>query len=370
MIGHSSLMRAHKFFDVVNRGSSQTCLITDLADIRWLTGFSGSHAWLIAHHQKLFLLTDGRYTEQARAEIDAHEASVEVIECRTQSAMHTVVETLTKGAAEVQFQESQLTYQHFRALQSELTSTLVPCDSAIKFLRRQKDEGEIRLIESACFIADQALQQCVHLLSDGVTENDVRDELEYIMRRLGADGPSYETIVAAGPTNSARPHHRPTVTPIENGHTVIIDVGALVSGYHSDMTRSFVVGPMSSEQAEWYEAVRASQQAGVGACRPGVQVSEIDTACRKVLLKSGLEQYFTHGTGHGVGLMIHEEPFINSSASAILQPGDVVTVEPGLYRGGFGGFRVEDLVVITEHGCRILNTSPKDPTCPPLQLTT
>jgi len=210
----------------------------------------------------------------------------------------------------------------------------------------------------------------LHLLSKGVTENDVRDELEYTMRKLGADGPSYDTIVASGPTNSARPHHHPTTTKIEDGHTVIIDVGALVAGYHSDMTRSFVVGPMSSEQADWYEAVRAAQQAGVEACRPGVQVSEIDAACRKVLLEAGLEQYFTHGTGHGVGLMIHEEPFINSSGPAILQPGDVVTVEPGLYRGGFGGFRVEDLVVITEHGCRILNTSPKDPTCPPLQLTT
>ena len=367
---HTSLMRAQRLFEVIDLGSSQTCLITDLADIHWLTGFSGSHAWLIAHHQKLFLLTDGRYVEQARAEIDAHQAVVEVIECRTHSAMQKTTERLTKGSVNVQFQDSQLTYQNFRALQGELSSTLIPCDSSIKFLRRRKDENEIRLIESACLIADHALQQCVHLMSEGVTENDVRDELEYAMRKLGADGPSYDTIVASGPTNSARPHHQPTSTKIEDGHTVIIDVGALVAGYHSDMTRSFVVGPMSSEQANWYEAVRAAQLAGVEACRPGVQVSEIDTACRKVLLEAGLEQYFTHGTGHGVGLMIHEEPFINSSGLAILQPGDVVTVEPGLYRGGFGGFRVEDLVVITEHGCRILNTSPKDPTCPPLQLTT
>jgi len=367
---HTSLMRAQRLFEVINLGSSQTCLITDLADIHWLTGFSGSHAWLIAHHQNLFLLTDGRYVEQARAEIDAHHAVVEVIECRTHSAMQKTTETITKGSPSVQFQDSQLTYQNFRALQAELSSTLIPCDLSIKFLRRQKDQNEIRLIESACLIADHALQQCVHLLSEGVTENDVRDELEYTMRKLGADGPSYDTIVASGPTNSARPHHHPTSTKIEDGHTVIIDVGALVVGYHSDMTRSFVVGPMSSEQADWYGAVRAAQQAGVEACRPGVQVSEIDAACRKVLLEAGLDQYFTHGTGHGVGLMIHEEPFINSSGLAILQPGDVVTVEPGLYRGGFGGFRVEDLVVITEHGCRILNTSPKDPTCPPLQLTT
>ena len=370
MTKQRSQARAVRLFEILDQGSSASCLLTDLADIRWLTGFSGSHAWLVVHEQNLYLLTDGRYVDQAQAEVLQHDAEVEIIECRTQSAMLTAVTSLTSGASLVQFQDSHVSYQLFQSLGAEIQATLVPIHASIKFLRRFKDEIEIELIEAACRIADQALAKCQPLLSMGLTEADIRDELDYTMRKLGADGPSYDTIVASGPVNAARPHHHPTATKIDNGHTVIIDVGALVGGYHSDMTRSFVIGPMNDEQTRFYEAVSEAQKAGVAACRPGVLASDIDAACRKVLHEAGLAEYFTHGTGHGVGLVIHEEPFINSSATAILQAGDVVTVEPGLYRGGFGGFRVEDLVVITEHGCRILNTSPKDPTCPPLQLTT
>ena len=370
MTAHVSSARTERLFEILSRGSSSSCLITDLSDIRWLTGFSGSHAWLVIHENNLFLITDGRYTEQARAEIEAQQADVDVIECRTQAAMIATTKSLTVGVSVIQFQDSHVSHQLFGLLQTELNAALMPLDASSKFLRRFKDEAEIEIIESACRIADQALAHCHGLLSQGLTESEVRDELDGSMRKFGADGPSYDTIVASGPINASRPHHQPTRTKIEDGHTVIIDVGALVSGYHSDMTRSFVVGPMSAEQSDWYEAIRASQQAGVAVCRPGVQASEVDAACRKVLIEAGLEQYFTHGTGHGVGLVIHEEPFINSSATTILQAGDVVTVEPGLYRGGFGGFRVEDLVVITEHGCRILNSSPKDPTCPPSQPMT
>ena len=370
MTAQVSSARAERLFEILERGSSSSGLITDLSDIRWLTGFSGSHAWLVTHAHKMYLLTDGRYTEQAHAEIATQQASVEVVECRTQASMMTTTAALTQGSTVVQFQDSHISHQLFCLLQAELSSSLVPFDASSKNLRRFKDDEEINIIEAACRIADDALSQCHGLLSTGITESDFRDELDHTMRKLGADGPSYDTIVASGPIHAARPHHRPTSSLMENGHTVIIDVGALVSGYHSDMTRSFVIGPMSTEQSEFYEAVRSAQQAGVEACRPGVLASEVDVACRKVLAEAGLEQYFTHGTGHGVGLLIHEEPFINSSSTAILQPGDVVTVEPGLYRGGFGGFRVEDLVVITEYGCRILNTSPKDPTCPPLQRTT
>lgn len=369
MQNQRSLVRARKLFEMLDQGPCGSCLLTNLADIRWLTGFSGSHAWLVVHNQMMYLLTDGRYVEQARAEVIQHQAEVEIIECQTQSAMYGAVASLTSGASSVQFQDAQVSYQLFQLLSTEIAATLLPLNTSIKFLRRFKDESEINLIETACRIADQALEKCRPLLSQGLSESDVRDELDYTMRKLGADGPSYDTIVATGPINAARPHHLPTPTQIETGHTVIIDVGALVGGYHSDMTRSFVIGSMNDEQNRFYKAVYEAQRAGVAACRPGVVASDIDSACRKVLDEAGLSRHFTHGTGHGVGLVIHEEPFINSSSTSILQPGDVVTIEPGLYRRGFGGFRVEDLVVITEHGCRILNSSPKDPTCPPSQLT-
>jgi Xaa-Pro aminopeptidase len=204
----------------------------------------------------------------------------------------------------------------------------------------------------------------------GQTELDVRNELETRMRELGAAGPSYETIVATGPRNAPLPHHRPTATALEEGHTVIIDVGALVDGYHSDMTRSFVIGEPTPLQREVYDVVLAAQVAGVAAVRPGLPVRELDAVCRGVIAAAGFGPWFSHGTGHGVGLLIHEDPFVNSAGDAVLQVGDVVTVEPGVYRDDFGGVRVEDLVEVTSDGCRVLTRSPKDSPCLPSPPTT
>jgi Xaa-Pro aminopeptidase len=190
------------------------------------------------------------------------------------------------------------------------------------------------------------------------------------MRELGATGPSYETIVATGPHHAALPHHRPTSTRVEWGHTVIIDVGALVDGYHSDMTRTFVVGTPTQQQQELYDLVLRAQVAGVEAVRAGRRTAEIDEVCRGIITDAGYGEWFTHGTGHGVGLLIHEDPYLSRVADATLQVGDVVTVEPGVYHVGFGGIRVEDLVVVTSDGCRVLTAFPKDSPCLPSPPTT
>ena len=185
------------------------------------------------------------------------------------------------------------------------------------------------------------------------------------MRRLGADGPSYDTIVASGPDNAARPHHAPGTRRIVEGDTVVIDVGALVDGYHSDMTRSYVVGDPTAEQQEIYDLVLEAQLAGLGAVREGVAARDVDAVCRDIFDDAGHLDWYLHGTGHGVGLLIHEDPFHSPTSTQELLDGDVVTVEPGLYRSGFGGFRVEDLVVVTESGCRILTETPKESPCLP-----
>lgn len=344
-------------------GPDGAILVTRAEDIRWLTGFTGSNGWLLVDPPGLRLLTDGRYTDQAGAQAAAAGVALEVC---TMTAGQGLVALLAANLGErsaLWYQSTDLTVGDFDEIRRTCAIELRALDRQWGALRRRKDAGELHLMARACDIADAALAQSRHLLAEGTTERDVRDELEYRMRRLGADGPSYETIVASGPDNAARPHHRPTSTPIVEGHTVVIDVGALVQGYHSDMTRSFVIGEMSSEQREIYAAVERAQQAGVEAVAPGVPVRDVDAACRKVLQEAGLVDLFTHGTGHGVGLAIHEEPFLNAVSPAILELGEVVTVEPGVYRGGFGGFRVEDLVVVTETGCRRLTNSPKDPTC-------
>ena len=198
----------------------------------------------------------------------------------------------------------------------------------------------------------------------------MRDELEHRMRRLGADGPSYDTIVASGPDNAARPHHETGRRTIVEGDTVIIDVGALVDGYHSDMTRTFVVGEPTAEQHEVYDLVLAAQLAGLDAVAAGVAARDVDAACRDLFADAGYGDWFLHGTGHGVGLDIHEDPFSSTVSSDELLVGDVVTVEPGLYRGGFGGVRIEDLVAVTADGGRRLTHLSKDSPCLPSPPTT
>jgi Xaa-Pro aminopeptidase len=289
------------------------------------------------------------------------------------AAMLDALAAEVAGVRSVGFESSHVSYEQFQRFQGVFKTSLVPVAGIVEAERRRKDRGEIARMAEACRIADAALSDVVGTSAGklaGSTEAEVRNRLEIRMRELGADGPSYETIVATGPVNAARPHHRPTDTLIEAGHTVIIDVGALYDGYHSDMTRTFFVGEPTSQQREMYEIVLAAQCAGVAAVEAGLSTAELDGVCRKVISDAGYGEWFSHGTGHGVGLLIHEDPFINRTGDLKLQVGDVVTVEPGVYREGFGGIRVEDLVVVTENGCRVLTASPKDSPCPPSPPTT
>jgi len=345
-------------------------VVSDLTNVRWLTGFTGSNGWVVITPNSLALVTDGRYGAQATAQLAAAGVEGDVLVGLTAAeTMHQVV-AACGAASTVGFEAAHVTVlQHERQQQAFGAAVeLVPVVGAVEAARRTKDADEIALIDRACAIADAALADVAPLLADpgpGLTEAHIRNHLEIRMRELGASGPSYETIVASGPVNAALPHHRPTATLIERGHTVIIDVGALVDGYHSDMTRSFVVGEPTPLQTEMYDLVLRAQMAGLAAVRPGVTGSQLDAACREVISEAGHGDLFVHGTGHGVGLLIHEDPYANRVSEAILQVGDVVTVEPGVYREGFGGVRVEDLVVVTSDGCRVLTSSPKDSPCPP-----
>ncbi|MEO7427815.1 MAG: M24 family metallopeptidase, partial [Acidimicrobiales bacterium] len=228
-------------------------------------------------------------------------------------------------------------------------------------LRAVKDSGEVARIEAACAIADDALAAVLPLLEDGPTEAAFALALDGEMRRRGADDVSFATIVAAGP-NGSRPHHEPGSRPIERGELVVIDFGALVDGYHSDMTRTVAVGGvdgLDATQRRMVEVVTAAQAAGVAAVRAGDPSKVVDAACRAVIEEAGWGDAFVHGTGHGVGLDIHEAPGVSSGSDATLAAGHVVTVEPGVYLPGHGGVRVEDTVVVTIDGCRTLTCAPK-----------
>jgi Xaa-Pro aminopeptidase len=345
-------------------------IVTDLTNLRWLTGFTGSNGIGVVLRDEIVIATDGRYGEQAAQQMDAAGCVGRVAVGRTSAEIVSSVAAAVAGLSRVGFESVHTSHHRFVEFSDAFTPQFTPTVGLVEANRRTKDAAEIERIERACAIADRALAEIVPGIAPGRSEAAVRNDLEQRMRELGADGPSYETIVAAGPAHAALPHHRPTQTLLADGDTLIIDVGALVDGYHSDMTRSYVVGTSTQEQRDRYDVVLAAQVAGVAAVRPGLAASDLDAVCRDVIGAAGFGDWFTHGTGHGVGLLIHEDPFVNASASWVLQEGDVVTVEPGLYRGGFGGFRVEDLVLVTSSGCRILTTSPKDSPCLPSAPTT
>lgn len=329
-------------------------LFTDLVDVRWLTGFTGSNGWAVVFADDVILGTDGRYGERARHETATCDATVYAETTRV--ALHERLVTVLEPALSVGLDAASTSHAEWRRLAAD--SKLSPLDSFVMVLRQIKDDAEIERMQAAAAAADAALLDVEPILfatvDTPVTEADIRDELEYRMRRHGADDRSYETIVASGPDHAARPHHDPTRRTIIEGDTVIIDVGALVDGYHSDMTRSYVIGEPSARQREIYELIEAAQRAGIAALAPSVTARAIDSACRDLFAEAGYGDWYLHGTGHGVGLQIHEPPFHSQVSDEVLNVGNVVTVEPGLYRVGFGGFRIEDLLVVTETGSRPL----------------
>jgi Xaa-Pro aminopeptidase len=251
-----------------------------------------------------------------------------------------------------------------RALAASLRPELVPTIDAVEVHRVVKDPGEVDRIEAACHLASAALANVFDLQNEQPTEAEFALALDDEMRRLGAQGPSFPTIVAAGPS-TALPHHSPGPRRMVEGDVVVCDFGALVDGYHSDMTRSWVIGEPTAEQAELLALVTAAEAAGVAAVRAGVAAADVDRTCRDLIAAAGLADRFTHGTGHGVGLLIHESPWLNPTSTDVLVDGAVITVEPGVYLHGSHGVRVEDAVLVTARGCRPLTTTPKDLACLP-----
>jgi Xaa-Pro aminopeptidase len=341
-------------------------LYTDLVDVRWLTGFSGSNGWAIVTNDQLIVGTDGRYGERAVAETNGTGATVIAEASRVR--LHERLVGSLAGCLAVGLDPSSTTQTSWTTLVTDVPLRSV--GSVVATLREVKDDAELARIQAAAAAADAALADVEPMLlatiDHPVTEAEIRNELEYRMRLHGADDRSYETIVATGPDHGARPHHEPGSRRIVEGDTVIIDVGALVDGYHSDMTRSYVIGEATSLQRELYALVSDAHRAGIDAIPEAVMVGAngarvIDAASRGVFDDAGYGDWYLHGTGHGVGLQIHERPFHSLVSDDAIRIGNVVTVEPGLYRVGFGGFRIEDLLVVTEQGSRRLTHAPERP---------
>ena len=319
-------------------------LVTDLVNVRYLSGFTGSNAALLvfAERDTPVLATDGRYVTQAAAQ--APDADV-VIERAVGPALAA---RAADGVRRLGFESHVVTVDGFTSLERAGAGVeFVRAAGMVERLREVKDVGEIAILRLACEAADAALHELVERggLRPGRTEKEVRRDLESLMLDHGADGVSFETIVATG-SNSAIPHHRPTDAVLATGDFVKIDFGALVAGYHSDMTRTFVLGSAADWQRELYELVATAQAAGRAAVLPGADLPAVDAAARQVIADAGHAEHFGHGLGHGVGLQIHEAPGISASAVGTLLAGAAVTVEPGVYLPGRGGVRIEDTLVV------------------------
>jgi Xaa-Pro aminopeptidase len=339
-------------------------LVTARANVRYLSGFTGSAGALLVAAGRAVLVTDGRYRTQAGEQVATVGLgdAVEVVIGGVEAQRDAVVRALRTGGVErLGLEADHVTWSGSRRWERDVAPVeVVSTSGTVEALRQVKDAGELASMARAAAIADEALASVLGMLRAGPSEAEVALALDSAMRRLGAEDRAFETIVASGP-NAAKPHARPTTRTIADGDPVVIDFGAVYEGYRSDMTRTFCVGGAPSAQmARVFEVVGAAQAAGVAAVRAGVEAQAVDRACRDVVAEAGWAEEFEHGTGHGVGLDIHEAPGVGPGSTAILGTGVVVTVEPGVYLAGIGGVRVEDTVVVTEDGCRPLTTFPKD----------
>ncbi|MEA4892755.1 MAG: aminopeptidase P family protein [Peptococcaceae bacterium] len=330
-------------------------LLTKEEDIHYLSGFRGDSTWLLAGPDCRILLTDSRYTEQALQQAPGWE----VLESRLITGAAEIA--AGKGPGCLGYDPLSLNVATYRRLHEELVNAGVRPEEAMAAMasptvrmRRIKDQAELELIGKACSIADQALEEVLPLLKPGITEKRLAAELEYRMALLGSEGPSFPTIVASG-LRGALPHGLAGEKLLRKGDMVTIDFGAVYQGYHSDMTRTFILGKPKPLQKDRYLAVLAAQEAALAALAPGKALREIDAVARNYLKEIGLDRYFGHGLGHSLGLEIHEEPrFSPLAPQEFLAPGMVMTVEPGIYLPEWGGLRIEDTCVITEKTCRFL----------------
>lgn len=327
-------------------------LVTDLVNVRYLTGFTGTNGACLCGPGVRLFLTDFRYTERAAAEVEGWETV-------------TVGGDWLAGIAErlegrVGFEDDQVAVRTLEKLKGKLPDGVeaVPAGGLVQRLRRVKDAGELAAIEEASKLADEVWLWSLERGLGGRTEREVARAAEARIRELGGE-PSFPAIVAAGPTG-AQPHAEPGEREIGRGELVVFDMGAKLDGYCSDGTRTFAVGEPGEEAAAVYETVLAAQAAALEAIRPGAVGEEVDGVARKLIADAGHGERFGHGLGHGVGLEVHEEPRLSPRSDDVLEAGEVVTVEPGIYLPGSFGVRIEDLVIVTEDGLRNLSTLPKE----------
>jgi Xaa-Pro aminopeptidase len=336
-------------------------LISHLPNIRYLCGFTGSAGFLLLDEAGSVFFTDVRYDTQAHEEVKG----ARVVIAR-KSILQAAAESLTKRHKRARGWRLGVEAEHFTLADKKRFNDLLPGGIRLKETpalvekdRMIKDADELERIRAAVNLGAKLFERALEVLRSGAKETEVAGAMEYAARQWGAEEMSFPTIIASG-ARSALPHGRASEQPIQPGAFVVCDFGVILRGYCSDQTRTVWVGAATEEARHAYEGVKEAQLAAIAVVRPGITVGEVDAAARKVLRKRGLGRYFTHSTGHGVGLEIHEPPRVANGQKEVLQPGMVITIEPGVYFPGKWGVRIEDMVAVTDKGCEVLTPTSKD----------
>jgi Xaa-Pro aminopeptidase len=332
-------------------------LVTQIRNVAYLTGFTGSSGFVVLSESDGVFITDSRYDEQSREQVSVLPVSVYANPTTSAQAIAEQVKRL--GIATLGFEAEHMTFATHRQLSEAMEGvTLVPLEGMIDPLRRLKTPEEIAKIRAACGIADACFDHVLRLMQPGVAEYDIALEIDFYIRRQMAK-PAFDTIAVSGERTS-RPHGTPSERKLQPGDFVTMDFGAQVEGYCSDLTRTVAIVRADDRQREVYHAVLDAQLRALDAMRPGVHARDVDAVARQALAAKGLDKFFGHGLGHGLGSEVHDVGRMSPSSEDVLEEGQVWTVEPGVYIPGFGGVRIEDDVVITKDGCEVLTKSPKE----------
>jgi Xaa-Pro aminopeptidase len=356
--------RLRKLQNVFEREHLDALLVTHLPNIRYLCGFTGTSGALVVSEARSTFLTDGRYTEQARAEVEGPRVVIARQPPLAAACEWLIANTSRLGSStprRLGIESEHLTVAGRGQLARLLRYAfrLRETRGLVEQARMVKDADEIARLRAAAVVGASLFDRALEVIRPGVRESEVAAEMEYAARWIGAEEMSFPTIVAAG-KRSALPHGRASKAAIPSRGFVVLDFGVILTGYCSDRTRTVHVGNPTGKARRTYEAVQEAQESAIQSVRAGVSVVEVDEAARNILKKKNLATHFTHSTGHGVGLEIHEAPRIAAGQSEILRAGMVITIEPGVYIAGSGGVRIEDMVVVTERGCEVLAPASKE----------
>jgi Xaa-Pro aminopeptidase len=340
---------------VMARTKVDAIIFWSLENIRYLCGFTGSDGVLIVTGQGRTFLSDSRYEEQMRVEV--RDATCEKYKQKIAGVARLLKSLPVKRLG---FESAAMPYESYQKLREKLPRmSFIPLAEEIRGMRARKDAAELEKIRRAIQIGTDSFGDASSRWQPGIRERVAAEFLECRMRRRGAEKPAFDTIVASGP-RAALPHGKPTDRRMQKKETVVVDFGVCFQGYHSDETKTLILGKPDAAQRRIYTAVRRAQEKAMKAIRPGVSVRRIDEAAREVIARAGYGKFFGHGTGHGVGLAVHEEPSISPRGRGVVEEGMVFTVEPGIYLPGWGGVRLEDMVLVTARGCEVLTRLSKD----------